>query len=72
MLMKHLSFLLLVIWLAGKSSALADENPFASSSLAVTSGEVSLPLQEWQTVWKAASQASPKSAKKPTVAVALM
>ena len=71
MLMKHLSFLLLVIWLAGKSSALADENPFASSSLAVTSGEVSLPLQEWQTVWKAASQASPKSAKKPTVAVAL-
>jgi hypothetical protein len=69
--MKHLSFLLLVIWLAGKSSALADENPFASSSLAVTSGEVSLPLQEWQTVWKAASQASPKSAKKPTVAVAL-
>jgi hypothetical protein len=71
MLMKHLSFLLLVIWLAGKSSVLADENPFASSSPAVTSGEVSLPLQDWQTVWKAASQASPTSAKKPAVAVAL-
>ena len=71
MLMKHLSFLLLVIWLAGKARVLADENPFASSSPAVTSGEVSLPLQDWQTVWKAASQASPKSAKKPVVAVAL-
>ena len=71
MLMKHLSFLLLVIWLAGKARVLADENPFASSSPSVTSGEVSLPLQDWQTVWKAASQSSPKSANKPAVSVAL-
>jgi len=69
--MKHLSFLLLVIWLAGKARVLADENPFVLSSPSVTRGEVSLPLQDWQTVWEAASQAYPKSAKKPVVAVAL-
>ena len=63
--MNRILLLLLVVSSLGR----AEENPFLKSP---AKGEVSLPLQDWQTVWKAASTpVVPKAIPEPPLTAAL-